>query len=394
MKSSFIVTAIVAVSTSSVYAYQCSDTASINQSCRSISVFPLVCNNPNLNREECNAKQCNQTYIDNYAVCQCRRYPEQFYEHSANVEGLLRRCGVAGLTNPYGNPFQYRPGQGTATFVPSSTPGDDKGDGSIQMWAGTTYYGGTATVVDGTTRWVGATAVVGGSTLVGGTTTWVSGTPGIIGGTTRSFVGAATPTSAVGSTTAAPIVGPTDSPVPVQEQSSGLSGGAIAGIVIGCLAALAIAGLLAWCWRKKRHQHTAVYNEHSTYDNHGPTRTVVTEKIEPVVVKTGTTNFSTTTTPGATTYSTTTTPVNNYSTGTNYDMHPSTAYNTTTTNTGYNSAYNTGRTAVDGAQNAVNSTYNAGQTATNSAYNAANNTANTVNYGTRSAGNAANNAMH
>ncbi|KAG0040467.1 hypothetical protein BGZ82_002551 [Podila clonocystis] len=391
MKSSFIAAAIVAVSTSSVYAYQCPDTNSINQSCRSISVFPLICNNPNVNRESCNAKQCNQTYVDNYAACQCRRSPEQFYEHSVNVEGLLRRCGVAGLTNPYGNPFQYRPGQGTATFTPS-TPGGGNGGANTHMWAGTTYYGGTATVVDGTTRWVGATAVVGGSTLVGGTTTWVSGTPGIIGGTTRGFVTG----TRTGTATAAPIVGPTDSPVPVQKQSSRISGGAIAGIVIGCLAALAIAGLLAWCWRKKRHQHTAVYNEHSTYDNRGPTRTVVTEKIEPVVVKTGTTNYNTTTTPGTTTYSTTaTTPVNNYSTGTNYNStHPSTSYNTTTANTGYNSAYNSGHNMVDGAQNAANNTYNAGYTAANSAYNTANNTANTVNSGARSAGNATNNAMH
>ncbi|KAG0340254.1 hypothetical protein BG000_000326 [Podila horticola] len=251
MRSSFITAAIVAVSTSSVYAYQCPDTTSINQSCSSISVFPLVCNNPNANKEACNAKQCNQSYIDNYAACQCRRNPDQFYEHSANVDGLLKRCGVAGLTNPYG------------------------------------------------------------------------------------------------------------SPVPVQKQSSKISGGAIAGIVIGCLAALAIAGLLAWCWRKKRHQHTAVYNEHSTYDNRGPTRTVVTEKIEPVVVKTGTTNFNTTTTPGTTTYSTTTTPVSNYPTGTNYhSTHPSTSYNTTASNTGYNSAYNVGRNVVDGAQNATSQTYN------------------------------------
>ncbi|KAF9319309.1 hypothetical protein BG003_009390 [Podila horticola] len=284
MRSSFITAAIVAVSTSSVYAYQCPDTTSINQSCSSISVFPLVCNNPNANKEACNAKQCNQSYIDNYAACQCRRSPDQFYEHSANVEGLLKRCGVAGLTNPYGSPFQYRPGQGTATFVPTSTPTN---------------------------------------------------------------------------TTAAPIVGPTDSPVPVQKQSSKISGGAIAGIVIGCLAALAIAGLLAWCWRKKRHQHTAVYNDHSTYDNRGPTRTVVTEKIEPVVVKTGTTNFNTTTTPGTTTHSTTTTPVSNYPTGTNYhSTHPSTSYNTTASNTGYNSAYNAGRNVVDGAQNATSQTYN------------------------------------
>lgn len=40
----------------------------------------VVCNNPNGNKDACNAKQCNQTYVDNYAACQCRRSLEQFYE--------------------------------------------------------------------------------------------------------------------------------------------------------------------------------------------------------------------------------------------------------------------------------------------------------------------------
>ncbi|KAF8932777.1 hypothetical protein BGZ52_009389 [Haplosporangium bisporale] len=312
MKSSFNAAASAAASTSSVYVYQCPDTTSVSQACRSLRVHPLFCNNPNVNRDACNAKQCNQIYIDNYAACQCHRSPEQFYEHSVNIEGLLRRCDVASLTNPYGNLYQYRAG-------------------TIRV------------------------------------------------------------TSVVGFTTAAPIAGSTASPVPVNNQSK-LSGGAIAGVVIGCLAAVALAGLLAWCWRKKRHEHTAVYDQHSTYDNHEPTRTVVTEKIEPIVVKAGTTNFNTST-PGNTPYTTsmTATPANNYSTGTNYDRntHPSTSYNTTTTtNNGYNAnAYNSGRNVVDGAQNAANTAYNTDHNAGRDPSNAAGN-------GARAAGNAANNAMH
>ncbi|KAF9370710.1 hypothetical protein CPB97_002529 [Podila verticillata] len=270
---------------------------------------------------------------------------------------------------------------------PSSAANDVNGGAITQAWGGITYYGGIATVIDGTTRWVGATAVVRG-TLVGGTATWVSGSPGINGGTSR----------VVGSTTAAPIVGPTESPMPVNNQSK-LSGGAIAGIVLGCLAALALVGLLAWCWRKKRHQHTAVYNQDSTYDNRGPTCTVVTEKIEPAVVKAGTTNYNTST-PGNTTYTTspTTTPVNSYSTGTNYgsNTRPSTSYNTTTTtNNGYNAdAYNSGRNVVDGAQIAANTVYNADHNTADSAYNANRDPSNSVGSGARAAGNAANNAMH
>ncbi|KAG0328244.1 hypothetical protein BGZ99_005762 [Dissophora globulifera] len=34
-----------------------------------------------------------------------------------------------------------------------------------------------------------------------------------------------------------------------------VSGGAIAGAVLGCLGALVLACLLAWCWRRNRHSH-------------------------------------------------------------------------------------------------------------------------------------------
>ncbi|KAG0329241.1 hypothetical protein BG004_002368 [Podila humilis] len=359
MKSAFIATAIIAVSTSSVFAYQCPDPTSVDNSCRQLNVFPLVCSNPLVNKNECNAKQCNQPYIDNYAACQCRGNPNSFFEHSVNVQGLLKRCGTAGagLTNPYGNPLSYRPGQGTATFSVTSTIGPS-------------------------------------------------------------------------STSAAPIVDPTGTPVPVNSDSNGLSGGAIAGIVIGCLAAVALAGVLAWCWRKKRHQHTGIYSQHTEQDYRGPTRTVVTEKIEPVVVKTGATQYNTsatapagtntyttatpsttayntttpsttaynTTTPGATAYNNTTTPG---TTSYNTTTPSTTAYNTTTPgtttyntsssnnpfsssannygtnnthqstahNTGYdtsaNNAYNTGRNVVDGTRNTTttntnSNAYNAG----------------------------------
>ncbi|KAF9153582.1 hypothetical protein BG015_003118 [Linnemannia schmuckeri] len=156
---------------------------------------------------------------------------------------------------------------------------------------------------------------------------------------------------------------PTPTPTPTAAPDQGnrrVSGGAIAGIVLGCLAALAIAGLLAWCWRRKRHQHTAAYNTPSAYENQnrGPTRTVVTEKIEPVVVKSGTHqtyNNSTPANTNSTNYTTTnqSVPTNQghnssstaYNTGSNA-VHPSTSYNTTTTagyntaNSGYNTGYN------------------------------------------------------
>ncbi|KAG0275093.1 hypothetical protein BGZ95_009192 [Linnemannia exigua] len=268
-----------------VNAYTCPAVPAINTACRAISVFPLTCNNPNVNVVACNEKQCSQTYIDNYAACQCRRSPTLFYEHSVNVEGLLRRCGIAGLTNPFGNPYQYRPGQGTQTFVPSSRSGAPGSDaGATRIFNGTTYYGGSATVISNTTRIVSATAIVNGTWIAPGTTTWASNTPGIISGTSTAWVG---------TQTAAPIEipAPVETVKPIKEQDNSMSGGAIAGTVIGSLAAIALAGLLGWCWRKKRAQHTTLYSNPSTtvIDTNtarAPTRTVVTEKIEPVVVNT------------------------------------------------------------------------------------------------------------
>ncbi|KAG9069716.1 hypothetical protein KI688_009038 [Linnemannia hyalina] len=287
MKVTIILAAVIAAS--SVSAYQCPDTASINSSCRQITVTPLVCSNPNVNKDVCNAKQCNQAYIDNYSACQCLRSPNMFYEHSVNVEGLLKRCGLSTLSNPFGSSSQYKPGQGTQIFSP--------------------------------------------------------------GGNVR-----ATSTSGNGSSrSAAPIESPTETPVPVQSQGHELSGGAIAGIVIGCLAALALAGLLAWCWRRKRSDHTTTYNTHSNLENQnrGPTRTVISEKVEPVVVKSGThqtyNNNNNDPANNSTSYTTNTQPVpanrghdsntpTTYNTGSSA-VHPSTSYNTTTT-TGYNTANN------------------------------------------------------
>lgn len=88
-------------------------------------------------------------------------------------------------------------------------------------------------------------------------------------------------TTAVGTTTAQPFVGP--SGVPISDQSSHMSGGAIAGTVLGILGALGLAGLLGWCWRRKRASHVPVMSN-TTYVGHGPTRTVVSEKVEPLVV--------------------------------------------------------------------------------------------------------------
>ncbi|KAF9082659.1 hypothetical protein BGX23_012226 [Mortierella sp. AD031] len=363
MKTSIVLAAIVAASASSVSAYQCPDTPSVNNSCRQINVYPLICNKPNVNKDVCNARQCSQAYIDNYAACQCRRSPNMFYEHSANVEGLLRRCGLATLTNPYGSPTLYRPGQGTQTFGPITSATPSAGSGI--------------------------------ATRINGATTWISGTPSIIRGTgipigvvpgttlraTASFTSGNGPTvissTSVGSTrSAAPIVSPTETAVPVQNQSKNtLSGGAIAGIVLGCLAALALAGLLAWCWRRKRNQHTTTYNTHSTYENRGPTRTVVTEKLEPVVVKSGTHQTYTNVPAGTSSYTTAqNVPVNSqgYSTASNA-VHPSTSYNTTTTS-GYNAANN----AYSNAGNTYSNAYNSANNTYNNAYNTANDARNGV----------------
>ncbi|KAG0021016.1 hypothetical protein BGZ82_011444 [Podila clonocystis] len=367
MKSTFIIAVLAATAT--VHAYQCPAAPAINQACRSVVVRPLVCNNPQVNVKECNAKQCIQSYIDNYSACQCRRSPNNFYEHSVNVEGLIRRCGMAALKNPYGSPSQYRPGQGTQTFVASSSVG---GPVATRIFNGTTYYGGQTGVVSGTTRIVSATAIVNGTMILPGTTTWVSNTPGIIGGTSTRRVGNG------GTRTAAPIVAPTE--IPVSAESNKISGGAIAGIVLGTLAAAALAGLLGWCWRKKRNEHTAIYS-HSAYENRGPTRTVVTEKIEPVVVKSNN-NAATTTsanyaapvvpTTGSTTYaSTQSAPVGHNSTTYNTTTPVNNPYSTTTTSNGYNTQPRTGG-VVSGVPDAVNRTTHAAHGTVNAVGSGAN----------------------
>ncbi|KAF9582087.1 hypothetical protein BGW38_000669 [Lunasporangiospora selenospora] len=183
MKFGYILMLMVATVVPDALAFVCPDAESINYACRQLNVFPLVCYDPSRNVQECNAKQCNQPYIDNYSTCQCRRSMTDFYESSRNVGGLIRRCG-GGFTNPYGDSSQYRPGQGTATFPTSATAtGATGAPGSMtRIYDGTTYYGGQTGVVSGTTRIVSATAVVGGTTIFSGTTTWVSETPRILSG--------------------------------------------------------------------------------------------------------------------------------------------------------------------------------------------------------------------
>ncbi|KAG0267480.1 hypothetical protein BG011_004514 [Mortierella polycephala] len=127
-----------------------------------------------------------------------------------NVEGLIRRCG-GGFINPFGDSNQYDP-----TPSASST--------SLS----------TSKVVPGT------------------------------GITTNTAV----PRT---STAALPFVSPSEIPLGVMSES--ISGGAIAGTVIGILAAASLVGLLALCWCKK----------HAV--SHGPTRTTMTKMTEPVVVK-------------------------------------------------------------------------------------------------------------
>ncbi|KAG9325947.1 hypothetical protein KVV02_005791, partial [Mortierella alpina] len=120
MKLALLVAAILAVG-SKASAYVCPSFQDVAYACKQLNVFPLVCYDPKLFVELCNQKQCNQPYIDNYAACQCRRSTTDFYEHAKNVGGLIRRCGGNGLTNPFGDPGQYRPGQGTATYSATGT---------------------------------------------------------------------------------------------------------------------------------------------------------------------------------------------------------------------------------------------------------------------------------
>ncbi|KAG0277728.1 hypothetical protein BGZ96_002732 [Linnemannia gamsii] len=304
-----------------VNAYTCPSPSSINSACRDISVTPLICSNPIVNVDPCNEKQCNQPYIDNYAACQCRRSATLFYEHSVNVEGLIRRCGIEGLTNPFGNPLQYRPGQGTQTFsAPSGT-------------------------------------------------------------STNGTRGTTAPTSA------APIEAPSPTTIDdISEVNYHMSGGAIAGTVLGSLAAVALACLLGWCWRKKRAQHATLYGSSSAaaidpnVAAHSPTRTVVTEKIEPVVVKSVPTNNTHVVGSGTTNYSTSADNYNNanYNTPTNTYSSTSNPTSSTYNNTSYNtnpttsSGYNTHpRTGSGGAINAVN----------NDVHSGVNTTSNTVGHG-------------
>ncbi|KAF9100734.1 hypothetical protein BGX27_000266 [Mortierella sp. AM989] len=296
MKAAFVLTALAAV-TSSVSAYQCPPIQDVDFACKQLNVFPLVCYNPKLNIGPCNAKQCNQPYIDNYAACQCRRSVEQFYENSKNVQGLLNRCGGT-FSNPYGSPDIYRPGQGTATFPPTTamtTPAPTTDSGAAtptpsdtRVYDGTTYYGGVTSVIDGTTRIVSATAIVGATTILPGTTTWVSETPGIISGTStyaQTSTAASDPAAS-----SAPAAAPTAQPIELQPRhpyeitDHHISGGSIAGIVLGLLGSLVLAILLGFCWRKVRKEHPPM----AYAQNHipsGPTRTTVVEKIEPVVVR-------------------------------------------------------------------------------------------------------------
>ncbi|KAI1315807.1 hypothetical protein EDD11_000302 [Mortierella claussenii] len=304
MKSSLIFATLAVASTAS--AYQCPAAAAINQSCHSTNVAPLICHNSNVNAEACNAKQCTQTYIDNYAACQCHHSTTDFSVSSVKVEGLLKRCGMAGLKNPYGDPNQYRSGKGTQKFA----------------------------VIDD------APPVLA-----------VPGTP-----------------------TAAPIASPTETAAPVGPTHH-ISKGAIAGIVLGILAATALAFVLGFCWRRTRGDHTAAY--HNTgygaagaHDGRGPSRTVVTEKIEPVVVKsvpgtgaagsssynnaaTGVGGTSSTHIPGTTStnYNTSSVPASNLNQTSTTGIHPTgTSYNTTNT-AGYNTQPRAG--VVDRTENAL-----------------------------------------
>ncbi|KAF9118454.1 hypothetical protein BGW39_001165 [Mortierella sp. 14UC] len=307
----------------------------------------MTCNNSNVNVVSCNEKQCNQPYIDNYAACKCRRSLTLFYEHSVNVEDLLRRCGVAGLTNSFGNPYQYRPGQGTQTFVPSGTSVIGGVGGATCIFNGTTYYGDSTTVISGTTRIVSATAVVN--------STWIApGTPGIVSGASTIWVG---------TQTAAPIEAPaaTETVKPIRQQDNRMSGGAIAGSVIGSLAAIALASLLGWCWRKKRAEHTTLTSNPTSYNT-----------------------------------SSTATTTNTTSNG--YNPQPRTGSVLDSVSNGLHSTANTAGNAVGSGVNAVGHGVNSADHAVGSGVNTAGNTVgngiNSVGNGIRGVGHSAGNASH
>ncbi|KAF9427262.1 hypothetical protein BGZ76_002403 [Entomortierella beljakovae] len=82
---------------------------------------------------------------------------------------------------------------------------------------------------------------------------------------------------------------PADPEVPEADlfrSSTHISGGAVAGITLGLIALAGLAGLLAYWWRGKRHEYMSPFDPCTTGHGHAaPTRTVVTEKIEPVVVR-------------------------------------------------------------------------------------------------------------
>ncbi|KAI1317987.1 hypothetical protein EDD11_007370 [Mortierella claussenii] len=244
MKTIFMLVAVVAAAALTVSAYVCPSPQSIAHSCQQLNVSPLVCYDPKRNTKECNEKQCNQPYIDDYASCQCRSSVSQFYESSKKVEDLIRRCG-GGFSNPFGDSSRYRPGQGTTMFF-ATTTGIRSSSSSV-----------TKT-------------------------------------TTRTKTSSRT-------TTAQPILEPTSTPTPslVTTQSRHISKGAIAGIVLGLLASTLVACLLGFCWRQKRADHVAAVNK--IHIPHRPTRTTVTEKIEPVMVKvdSGDQTYHTTTTTSA-----------------------------------------------------------------------------------------------
>ncbi|KAF9098996.1 hypothetical protein BGX23_004531 [Mortierella sp. AD031] len=197
------------------------------------------------------------------------------------------------------------------------------------------------------------------------------------------------------------------------EQDNSMSGGAIAGTVIGSLAALALAGLLGWCWRRERAQHIPLYSNSSTTAldpnaARAPTRTVVTEKIEPVVVKSVPTTNTNMGGPGTTSYSTTqpsgvpatnsynTAPVNTYSSTSNPTSNPTT-YNPTTTTSGYNTQPRTAG-VIDSVSSGVHNPAHSAGTAVNNGVTATGNTtssgANAVGNDVRGTTSSANNAIH
>ncbi|KAF9412325.1 hypothetical protein BGZ76_005197 [Entomortierella beljakovae] len=100
--------------------FNCPSPKAIKEACDSLGNIPLRCMSPSTSKNDCNTIQCNQDYINNYSICQCRHIDPttELFEKSLDMQLLIQRCGVEELTNPFGDPFSSNTIQDTTS--PSS----------------------------------------------------------------------------------------------------------------------------------------------------------------------------------------------------------------------------------------------------------------------------------